>query len=60
MGVNFIASNDTRQIRTVHVWSDNEEIGPGNDTNDIATSLINSFLSNYQTEEAILWKQFCI
>ena len=21
MGVNFIASNDTRQIRTVHVWS---------------------------------------
>ena len=54
MGVNFITSNDTRQIRTVHVWNDNEEIRPGNDTNDIATSLINCFLSNYQTEEAIL------
>ena len=54
MDVNFIASNDTRQIRTVHVWRDNEEIRPGNDTNDISTSLINSFLSNYQTEEAIL------
>ena len=54
MDVNFIASNDTRQIRTVHVWRDNEEIKPGNDTNDISTSLINSFLSNYQTEEAIL------
>ena len=52
MGVNFIASNDTRQIRTVR--SDNEEIRPDNDTNDIVTSLINSFLSNYQTEEAIL------
>ena len=52
MGVNFIASNDTRQIRTVQ--SDNEEIRPGNDTNDIVTSLINSFLSNYQTEEAIV------
>ena len=54
MGVNFIASNDTRQINTVHVWSDNEEIRPGNDINDIDTSLINSFLGNYQTKEAIL------
>ena len=54
MSVNFIASNDTREIRTAYVWSDNEEIRPGNDTNDIFVSLINSFLSNYQTKEAIL------
>ena len=38
MDVNFIAFNDTRQIRTVHVWSDNEEIRPGNDTNDVYKS----------------------
>ena len=54
MSVNFIASNDTREIRTVYAQSDNEEIRPGNDTNDIVISLFNSFLSNYQTEEAIL------
>ena len=62
MSVNFISSNDTRKIRTVYVWSDNEEIRPGNDTNDIVISLINSFLSNYQTEETILrnGSNFCI
>ena len=54
MSVKFIASNDTREIRTVYAQSDNEEIRPGNDTNDIVISLFNSFLSNYQTEEAIL------
>ena len=54
MSVKFIASNDTREIRTVYVWSDNEEIRSGNDTYDIVKSLINSFLTNYKTEEVIL------
>ena len=54
MSVNFIASNDTREIRTVYAWSDNEEIKLVNDTSDIVISLFNSFLSNYHTEEAIL------
>ena len=36
------------------MWSDNEEIRLGNETDDIIKSLINSFLNNYQKEEIIL------
>ena len=54
ISVKYIASNDRREIRTVYVWSYNEEIRSGNDTYDIVTSLISSFLTNYQTEETIL------
>ena len=54
MGVNFISSNDTGEIRKFFVRSDNEEIRSGNDTNDIIVRLIKSFLSNYQNEEKIL------
>ena len=35
MHINFVSSNDTGQIRTVFVWSDNEEIRLGNETDDI-------------------------
>ena len=54
MHVNFISSNDTGEIRTVFVWSDNEEIRLGNETDDIVKRLINSFLNNCQKEEIIL------
>ena len=54
MGVNFISSNDIGEIRTFFVWSDNEEIRSGNETNDIVNELIKSFSSNYQNEEKIL------
>ena len=54
MHVNFISSNDTGEIRTIFVWSDNEEIRLGNETDDIIKGLINSFLNNYQKEETIL------
>ena len=54
MHVNFISSNDTGEIRTIFVWSDNEEIRLGNETDDIIKGLINSFLNNYQKEEIIL------
>ena len=54
MHVNFVSSNDTREIRTVFMWSDNEEIRSGNETNDIIKGLLNSFLNNYQKEETIL------
>ena len=54
MGVNFICSNDTGEIRTFFVRSDNEEIRLGNETNEIINRLIESFLSNYQNEEKIL------
>ena len=54
MGVNFISYNDTGEIRTFYVRSDNEEIRSGNETPEIITKLIKSFLSNYQEEEKIL------
>ena len=54
MPVNFISSNDTAEIRTIFVWSNNEEIRLGNETDDIIKGLINSFLNNYQKEEIIL------
>ena len=51
MHVNFISSNDTGEICTIFVWSDNEEIRLGN---DIIKGLLNSFLNNYQNEEIVL------
>ena len=39
---------------TIFVWSDNEEIRLGNQTDDIIKELINSFLNNNQKEEIIL------
>ena len=51
MGVNFISSNDTGEIRTLFVWGDNEEIRSGNGTDDIIKRLLKSFLNNYQNEE---------
>ena len=56
MGVNFVSSKDTREIRTFYVHSDNEEIGSGNETVEIINKLFESFLSNYQNEEKMLRK----
>ena len=54
MGINFVPSNDTGEIRTIFVLSDNEEIRLGSETDDIIKKLINSFSNNYQKEEIIL------
>ena len=54
MSVNFISSNNTGKIRAFFVWSDNEEIRSGNETNDNIKRLFKSFLANYQNEEKIL------
>ena len=54
MHVNFVSSNYAVEICTIFVWSDNEEIRLGNETDDIIKGLINSFLNNYQKEEIIL------
>ena len=54
MSVDFISSNDTGEIRTFFVWSDNEEIRSGNETDDFIKRLIKSFLTNYQNEEKTL------
>ena len=48
MHVNFVSSNYAAEIRTIFVWSDNEEIRSGNETDDIIKGLLNSFLNNYQ------------
>ena len=58
MHVNFVSSNDTGEIRTIFVWSDNEEIRLGNETDDIIKGLLNSFLNNYQEEETILRNKY--
>ena len=52
--VNFVSSNYAVEICTIFVWSDNEEIRLGNETDDIIKWLINPFLNNYQEEEIIL------
>ena len=54
MGVNFISSNDTREIRTFYVNSDNEETRSGSETVEIINKLFEAFLNNYQKEEIIL------
>ena len=54
MGVNFISTNNTGEIRAFHANSDNEEIRLGNETNDIINGLLKSFLSDYQGKEKIL------
>ena len=48
MHVNFISSKDTGETRTVYVWSDNEEIRLGNETDHIVKELFKSFRNNYQ------------
>ena len=54
MHIKFVSSNDTGDIRTFYVWSKNEEIRLGNETDDIVKSLINSFLNKYQEEQQVL------
>ena len=43
MDVNLVSSKDTGETRTIFVWSDNEEIRSGNETDDIIKGLLNSF-----------------
>ena len=54
MHVNFVSSNYAAEIRTIFVWSDNEEIRSGNEADDVIKGLLNSFLNNYQKEDTIL------
>ena len=56
MHINFIFSNDTGETRTIFVWSDNEEIRLGNETDEIIKELFISFLNNNQKEDIILRK----
>ena len=58
MHVNFVSSKNTGETRTIFVWSDNEEVRSGNETDDIIKGLLNSFLNNYQEEETILRNKY--
>ena len=41
--INFVSTDDTGEIRIIHVWSDNEEIMMGKKTDDIINELFASF-----------------
>ena len=43
MRVNFVSSKDTEETATIYVWSNNEIIMWGRDTNDITRELFRSF-----------------
>ena len=51
MRVNFIFSKDTRETRTIYIWSNNQSIMWGSDTDDIIRE---HFLHNYQEELKII------
>ena len=47
MRINFISSNDLKEIRTMHTKSDNIKIMMDSETNDIVKKLVKS-LQKYQ------------
>ena len=53
MRVNFISSKDIGETQ-IYVWSNNESIIWGSDTDDIIRELFRSFLHNYQEELKII------
>ena len=46
--INFIASKDSHETRTMYTKSDNIEIILGNETNEFIDELFNAFLQRYQ------------
>ena len=54
MRVNSISSEDTGETRTIYVWSNNESIMSGRDTDDIIRKPFRSFFHNYQEELKIM------
>ena len=54
MCIKFVSLMDTKDTRTFFVWSENNEIRLGNETDDIVKNLIDSFLNSYQKEQEVL------
>ena len=54
MCIKFVSLIDTKDIRIFYVWSENSEIGLGNETDDIVKGLIDSLLNIYQKEQEVL------
>ena len=49
-----VSLEDETDVRPIYVWSDNEEIRIGNETDDIINALIDSTLKKYQEEQQVL------
>ena len=47
MYINFLSFKDTGETRFIYIWSDNEEIRWGNETDDVIDNLFESLLDNY-------------
>ena len=54
MYINFLSFKDTGETRFIYIWSDNEEIRWGNETDDVIDNLFESLLDNYQKEQQIM------
>ena len=54
MCIKFVSLLDAKDIRTVYVQSENNEIKLGNETDDIVNNFIDSFLNAYQKEQEVL------
>ena len=54
MNINFMHTTDPNKNRNFYVKSDNVEIRPGSNINDVLIKLLESFLDNYGKEEQIL------
>ena len=54
MCIKFDSLMDTKYTRTFFVWSENSEIGLGNETDDIVNNLIDLFLNSYQKQQDVL------
>ena len=52
--VNFVSSKDTGETCTIYVWSNNESIMWGSDTDDIIKEDFRPFLHKYQEELTII------
>ena len=50
MGINFMSSKDSNEIRNMQITSNNIEIMIGNETDEIIKKLFNSLLQKYQEE----------
>ena len=54
MYINFLSFKDAGETRFIYIWSDNEEIRWGNETDDVIDNLFESLLDNYQKEQQIM------
>ena len=54
MCIKFVSLTDTKGIRTFFVWSENNEIRLGKETDHFVKNFVDSFLNSYQREQDVL------